>query len=158
MVHVVNLKAKGKMKLSRYSLAVYRKGMFEYGREFFNISRKTRRLPVKYYMLGHALELFLKSYLMKRGYSVKQLKSRHFSHNLARLLEESIDNGLENNIRISDSLRNEIVDFSDLYATKKFEYFPIMIWIFGRRKPETARILRFARQLNQKLPGILEDE
>jgi hypothetical protein len=153
MGRVVNVKGKG--KLSSYSLGIYRLGMYKYGHEFYDIARKTRRSPVKSYLLGHALELFLKSFLMKKGLSTKDLK--RLSHNLAYLLKEAVKNDIEDCFHISDELRADIVSFSKLYAAKEYEYFPILSWIFGRQQPKTFRLFGFAKQLDRKLPAIIGD-
>jgi hypothetical protein len=157
MAHVVKLKTKGKMKLSNYSLGVYRKGMYAYGHEFYDIARKIKRPPVKSYLLGHALELFLKSFLMKKGLSIKDLKGRSFSHNIDCLLEESLKHNIEDCFHISDELKADIASFSKLYAAKNYEYFPILAWIFGQEQPNTVRLFRFAKQLDRKLPAIIKD-
>ncbi len=156
MAHVVKLKTKGKTKLSSYSLSVYRRGMYAYGHEFYDIALKTKRSPVKSYLLGHALELFLKSFLMKKGLSIKQLKDS-FSHNIACLLEESLNHDIEDCFHISDELKADIASFSKLYAAKDYEYFPILAWIFGQQQPNTVRLFRFAKQLDRKLPAIIKD-
>jgi len=155
MLHIA--KVKGKMKLSSYSLRIHRMGMYAYGHEFYDISRKTKHSPVKPYLLGHALELFLKSFLMKKGSSIKQLKSRSFSHNIDHLLKESLKHDIEDCFHISDELKANISSFSKLYSAKHYEYFPIMAWIIGWQQPKMVRLSRFAKQLDRKLPAIIKD-
>jgi hypothetical protein len=157
MAHYYELIKSNKMKLSKYSLCVYRKGMYAYGHEFYSLARKTRRLPVKSYLLGHALELFLKSFLMKMGLNIKDLKSRTLAHNLERLFEESLNHDIRDCFYISDQLKADITSFSRLYAAKGYEYFPIWVWIFGLQFPNTVRLFRFAKQLDKKLPAIIKD-
>ncbi len=154
MAHIVKLK--GKAKLSRYSLRMSRIGMYAYGHEFYDISRKTKHSPVKSYLLGHALELFLKSFLMKKGLRLEQLKT-HFGHKIDSLLKESCKHDIEDSFRISDELRADIASFSGIYADKDYEYFPILSWMFGRQQPDRRRLLRFAKQLDKKLPAIIRD-
>ena len=144
------------MKLSSYSLRVYRVGMYAYGHEFYYIALKTKRSPVKSYLLGHALELFLKSYLMKKGLSVKQLKNHSFSHNIDLLLKESFKHNIEGCFHISNDLKADIASFSKLYVAKNYEYFPILAWIFGQQQPNTVRLFRFAKQLDKNLPAIIK--
>jgi len=155
MAHIVKLK--GKAKLSSYSLRMYLIGMYAYGHEFYDISRKTKKSPVKSYLLGHALELFLKSFLMKKGLSIKQLKSRRFSHNIDRLLKESLKHDIEDCFHISDELKADIISFSKFYSAKFYEYFPIVAWITCIQQPKTVRLFRFAKQLDTKLPAIIKD-
>ncbi|MGD8787182.1 MAG: hypothetical protein PVJ60_07145 [Phycisphaerales bacterium] len=134
----------------------YRVGMYIYGHEFFEISRKTKRSPVKSYLLGHALELFLKSFLMKKGTSIKKLK-KTFSHNIDRLLKESLKHDIEDCIHISDELKADIASFSKFYSAKHYEYFPILPWITSQQLPKTIRLSNFARQLDRKLLAIIKD-
>jgi len=155
MAHIVKLK--GNAKLSSYSQRMYPIGMYAYGHEFYDISRKTKPSPVKSYLLGHALELFLKSFLMKKGSSIKQLKSRPFSHNIDRVLKESLKHDIEDCFHISDELKADIASFSKFYSTKHYEYFPIVAWITGQQLPKTGRLFRFAKQLDIKLPAIIKD-
>lgn len=100
MARIVQLKTKGNMKLSQYSLSIYRTGMFAYGDEFYSIALKTRQSPVRSYLFGHAIELFLMSYLMKEGYEIKKLKGKPFSHNIVKLFDETLQNGLEDHFRV----------------------------------------------------------
>jgi hypothetical protein len=152
MAHIVKLK--GKAKLSSYSLRMYPMGMYAYGHEFYDISRKTKYSPVKSYLLGHALELFLKSFLMKKGLCIKELKSRSFSHNIDRLLKESLKHDIEDCFHISDELKADIISFSKFYSAKFYEYFPIVAWITCMQQPKTLRLFHFAKQLDTKLPAI----
>ncbi len=154
MSHIVKLK--GKARLSSYSLRMYPIGMYAYGHEFYDISQKTKKSPVKSYLLGHALELFLKSFLMKKGLSIKQLKSRRFSHNLDLLLNESLKHDIEDCFHISDKLKADIISFSKFYSAKFYEYFPIIAWITCMQQPKTMSLFRFAKQLDTKLPAIIK--
>jgi hypothetical protein len=154
MARYVELITSKKMKLSKYSLGVYRKGMYLYGHEFYDIARKTRRSPVKSYLLGHALELFLKSFLMRKGVGIKNLKT--LSHNLNTLLKESLDYGVEDYFNVSKQLKTDIASFSRVYTNKAYEYFPFWTWVFRQKFPNTARLFRFAKQLDKKLPAIIK--
>ena len=156
MAHIVKLKVSA--KLSSYSQrTIYPIGMYAYGHEFYDISRKIKASPVKSYLLGHALELFLKSFLMKKGLSSKKLKSAPFSHNIGHVLEESLKHDIEDCFHISDELKADIASFSKFYSTKHYEYFPIIPWILGVQLPKTVRLFRFAKQLDRKLPEIIKD-
>jgi len=154
MSHIVKLK--GTAKLSSYSLRMFPMGMYAYGHEFYDISRKTKHSPVKSYLLGHALELFLKSFLMKKGSSIRQLKSPPFSHNIDSLLKETLKHDIEDCFHISDELKADIASFSKFYSTKHYEYFPIVSWILGVQQPKTVRLFRFAQQLDKKLLAIIK--
>lgn len=151
------VKLKGKAKLSSYSLRMYPIGMYEYGHVFYDIALKTKHSPVKSYLLGHALELFLKSFLMKKGTSITRLKSHPFSHNIDRSLKESLKHDIEDCFHISDELKADVASFSKFYSAKHYEYFPIVAWITSLQQPKTDRLFRFAKQLDRKLPAIIKD-
>ena len=156
MGRVIHLKTKGKARLSNYSRRVRRLGIYAYGHEFYDMARKTRRSPVKSYLLGHALELFLKSFLMKKGWKLEDLK-KDFGHRIDRLLKEACKHDIADYFRISDELKADLALFSKLYAGKDYEYFSILAWIFRQKHPETRRLFRFAKQLDEKLPAIIRD-
>jgi hypothetical protein len=152
---IINLQAAGPLKLSRYSKRVYRLGLYAYAHEFYEIARKTRRSPVKAYLLGHALELFLKSFLMAKGIGIRELKEE-YGHNLSNLLSESMKDHLGDDFRISPQLKTDFDDFSRSYIRKDYEYFPFFGWLFGQPLPDTKRLFRFAGQLDKRLPPIID--
>lgn len=64
--------------------------------EIDEVGRPTKitALPF-YYFASHAAELFLKSALLKRGFSEQDLKKFDYRHNLSNLLRELIFKGIE---------------------------------------------------------------
>ena len=155
MGRIIQVKSTGKARLSNYSRRVRRLGIYAYGHEFYDMARKTRRSPVKSYLLGHALELFLKSFLMKKGRILEDLK-KDFGHRIDRLLKEACKHDVEDCFRISDELKADLAVFSKLYAGKDYEYFSILAWIFRQQQPDTRRLFRFAKELDNKLPAIIK--
>lgn len=67
---------------------------------------------VTYYLLGHAAELSLKSYLFKKEMSIQEL--RRIGHDLNLLLDKATEFGLKN----FSSIRS----LSPIYKSKKLEY------------------------------------
>ena len=67
---------------------------------------------VTYYLLGHAAELSLKSYLFKGGSSIQDL--REVGHDLNSLLSKASELGLKS--------FSSIRDLSPIYKPKKLEY------------------------------------
>lgn len=68
------------------------------------------------YLLGHASELFLKSYLARmRVATVDELSRRPYGHDLEKLVSASIDNGLSCECKY-------ISELSDSYKAKSLEY------------------------------------
>lgn len=67
---------------------------------------------VTFYLLGHAAELSLKSYLFKKGLSVQDL--RKVGHDLDSLLSKASELGLKS--------FSSIRDLSPIYKSKKLEF------------------------------------
>lgn len=96
-----------------------------------------------YYLLGHALELGLKAYLLERGSSLVHVKD-DLKHNLERCLAEAEDTGLSARVPLTDEDRGVIRVLNSLYWGKQFEYietgaktFPI----FGSIQSVASRLL-----------------
>ncbi|TVU92088.1 hypothetical protein [Vreelandella titanicae] len=69
-------------------------------------------VTIKYYLLGHAAELALKSYLYKHGVAITELKK--IGHNLKELSQKAEDKGF--------SQFQSIQELSPLYKAKELEY------------------------------------
>lgn len=74
-----------------------------------------------YYLLGHALELALKAYLLEKGKSLVHVKHT-LRHDLGRCLAEAEDAGLSTMVALSDADRELIRVLNALYSDKQFEY------------------------------------
>jgi hypothetical protein len=57
------------------------------------VPAKLTALPM-YFLASHAAELFLKSTLLKRGFSEQDLRRFSYRHNLAKLLEALLERGV----------------------------------------------------------------
>ncbi len=75
-----------------------------------------------YYLVGHSIELSLKSYLAAKGYETKVLKSKPYGHDLEALLIECRKRKLGREVKLSKHQFNAIKLFSDTYKLKKLEY------------------------------------
>jgi hypothetical protein len=71
---------------------------------------------VTYYLVGHAAELLLKSYLYKRGVTLKELK-KTYGHGIDALVNQSRLEGLPSSISTQ-----HIQEFAAAYASKRTEY------------------------------------
>ena len=67
---------------------------------------------VTYFLLGHAAELLLKSYLFKKEIDIKEL--RRIGHDLNSLSDKGCESGLKS--------YSSIRDLSPIYKAKKLEY------------------------------------
>ena len=82
-----------------------------------------QRVPrVAYYLLGHSIELSLKSFLLARGIPNDKLRSRAFGHNLAALLAESRKRRLGTVAKLSDREVRIIRLLNQMYEAKELEY------------------------------------
>lgn len=70
--------------------------------------KKSRFGAPVYFLYGHGIELILKSYLMKQGKTVDEIKA--YKHNLTPLYKDCVKNGLE-------TLETEFEDVLELLDT-----------------------------------------
>ena len=66
--------------------------------------------PVRF-LFSHAIELYLKAYLMLRGVTIEELRSRALGHDLKRLTEKAVELGLSvsEEHRLSIEVANEAI-------------------------------------------------
>jgi hypothetical protein len=120
-----------------------------YAREFLQAALKTGSPLVRAHLLGHALELMLKTYLLATGYAEKQL--RKLGHHLTRILAETKSAGIDKLVRISPEMEKDLREFTTVYASEGLRYFSILFLLSPPRLPELRRLFRFARTLDQHL-------
>ena len=107
-------------------------------------------------MAGHALELFLKTFLLSRGMGEAELRRQPYGHDLNRLLTEASRRGLGTYTRLSPQLESDISKFSSVYSKKVLEYFSILHLLGPPTLPDLTRIRRFLRRLDEVLPDIIQ--
>ena len=100
-----------------------------------------------YYLVGHSIELSLKSYLAAKGYTTGQLRSKKYGHDLEALLIESRKRKLGREVKLSKNQVNAIKLFRDTYKSKKLEY----LGYGNYRLPEYGFIYDLAKHLNDGL-------
>ena len=143
-----------------WSLHAKRKRNFaclRYAVEFHNIARKAGFPIIRAFLLGQAIELYLKAFLFHQGYGETQLKKRPFGHKLPRLLNEAAAKGLDTNIHISPALRTDLDSLNKVYSSKALQYFSILYLIATPTLPKLARLFRFADRLNRYLVGLIRE-
>lgn len=136
---------------SAYAKGLRNYACLRYANEFHNIARKAGFPIVRAFLLGQALELYLKAFLFSCGYGETQLKKSPFGHNLKRLLNEAISKGLDQQIHISPRVRTDIEALNTVYASKALQYFSIMYLLTSPKLPELRQLLRFAVSLKRFL-------
>lgn len=107
-------------------------GLLRYAKDYFEgfkiISQKVphgtswnpvvRLLPLKCYLVGHTMELLLKSFLLSSGISLSNLKDK-IQHDLMKCLEMANKNGL----KLMDSKETAVIkELNAYYKDKEFEY------------------------------------
>jgi len=136
---------------TKHALKIRRVAMCRYAEEFYHAAVKTRSLPVRAHLLGHALELYLKTYLLNCGMKLTPLTKRPYGHDIARLLDECIRHCMEKDFRISPELKTDISRLSIVYASKGLEYFSLTFLFVPPNLPRLDRIQRFVAQLDRKM-------
>ena len=118
-------------------------------------------VPVNY-LLGHAIELALKAYLLEHGATLEHTK-RDLGHNLVACLAEAEAAGLTDKMGLDDDDRELIAAFNNLYADKQFEYIetgPKNFPAFRLLQPfaeslllETVKAIPFGKRLLEREAG-----
>lgn len=75
-----------------------------------------------YFLLGRSVELSLKAFLLQCGFTVKQLRSRPYGHNLRELMRAASENGLTEHVGVGKQEGASIYLLSHDYVTKRLEY------------------------------------
>lgn len=78
-------------------------GLFNYAHSYASSAAALREAKVKAshadspirFLYYHAIELYLKSFLLTNGVALEKLRSKAFGHNLQRLLKKAIALGLD---------------------------------------------------------------
>lgn len=76
---------------------------------------------VAYYLIGHSIELALKSFLLQSGVSLDKLRN-NYGHDLEQLICASCKNGIQTYFEISSSDIFSLQLLNELYCKKEFEY------------------------------------
>ena len=110
-------------------------GFWSYSKEFLSAANAVKKpsknnigksdfkllLPA-YYLVGHSIELALKSFLLAKGYKITELRKRNYGHNLETLLAEARRRKLGREVKLSRYEDEAIKLLNKTYNTKKFEY------------------------------------
>ena len=109
-------------------------GLSRYAREFFDAALAVddklghrpgheivAPIPVMY-LVGHSIELCLKSYLLFRGVPLVELKSRKYGHDLEKCFTKATELGLTDHVRLDDADLRSLQLLNELYSTKQLNY------------------------------------
>jgi hypothetical protein len=156
MARIVHMST-GPGRWSTHALSLRNFATFRYGQEFYRTAQKTGSPMVRAYLLGHALELFFKSYLMKMGLTTTTLKRKPYSHDLVKLLAAARANNLESIVHVSPELEKSTAELAAVYP-ETLRYFSLLDLFGPPRLPSLVRLFRFAKALNEGLERHLKIE
>lgn len=151
---ILNLKGTGRPTKAATDLK--RVGFYRFGLEFFAAHQALNKFgssPVNLFLLGHAIELFLKFYLLTRGATYEHLKGK-LIHNLEKTLNECKQNGIEKILPVSPKLEKELKAFNALYNKKSLEYFSLAAVFIDFSTVKVDGLHTFATDLKNKLAEL----
>lgn len=109
-------------------------GLARYAREFFEAAlavddKMGQRpgyeiiapIPVMY-LVGHSIELCLKSYLVFRGVPLSDLKTKKYGHDLEKCLKKAKEIGLNAHVQLDNGELYALNVLNKLYFTKQLNY------------------------------------
>jgi len=107
--------------------AITPRGLHTHGKEFFYAAEAVFSSPKLYHLLlaflwGRSIELLLKSYLLSKGETVEQLRSKKFGHNLVALYNAASAQGIDSLIGKDANVRGLMQVLNIEYCTKQLEY------------------------------------
>jgi len=146
--------ATGMAKPTKHMKAIRQQAFFHFGKEFHSVALKAGSPLVRAYLLGQAVELYLKAFLLACGATSADLKDK-YRHNLVRLLSAAETAGIGRHVRVSVELKADIDALNALYATKALQYFSLIHVFNNPTLPDLARLFRFAKTLRKELPNAL---
>lgn len=150
MSPILHLRPTGPGFWTNHALHQRDRGFYQYGKEFFRVCLKSGSLLVRAYLLGHALELFLKTYLLMAGLGEREL--RKLGHKLPKLLAECEARSVPGLPRVSEELTNDLRCFGTTYGAKDLEYFSILHLLPPPPSlPDLRRLVRFGRRCEEEL-------
>lgn len=102
-------------------------GFHKYAVDFINaassLGLSTEFSPVPHYLYCRSIELALKSFLLAKGISINELKSKKLGHDLEIVLCKAKALGLDKFVTITSEQEQELIKANSYYPKKGFEYF-----------------------------------
>lgn len=118
-------------------------------------ARKGFGLGPFYYIVAHACELFTKAFLLWRGVSHEELRSKKLSHDIPKLLDKAQEYGLQ--------LEEEFTPFfealDNMNRDHKQRYPKLGFYTMGRLDyVEPSKMIYWAEKYYEKIYGIIQRE
>lgn len=138
-------------KWSAYAKSLRDFATYRYAQEFHAAAEMADSPVARAYLLGHAIELYLKAFLMRAGVASSLLKSKKsYGHNLNALLTEARKRGIEKLVRASPRTIDDLVQLNALYP-ESLRYFSLLHLLTRPSIPSLVRLFRFANALSKGL-------
>lgn len=151
----VILASTGKGQWSVYAKRLRDYATYRYAEEFHATARKAGSPVVRAYLLGHAIELYLKAFLLRAGVASTLLKSKKYGHNLDALLTEAKNREIEKLVRISPLTIDDLLKLNFLYP-ESLRYFSLLHLLTQPSIPPLSRLFRFAIALQSGLKKYVD--
>ncbi|HBV00456.1 hypothetical protein [Thalassospira lucentensis] len=135
-------------------------GMWRYGKEFFETAYAVKERALKrpfvpyYFLMGHSIELLLKSFLMLDGCSEVGLKK--FGHNLDYLFDEAMKRGLPELLSVTLADKAVIELMNKEYATHRFRYIRTGMMTLPEIGSLEGLVFRLVNELEQPIANSVK--
>jgi hypothetical protein len=135
-------------------------GMLRYAIEFFaagcvvddKLGADSEYAPTPAnYLIGHAIELTLKAYLLQQGMALEDIRKYPLGHSLTGCFEAAEQRGMHQHFQLTDDDRDVLRTLDHLYSSKQLEYIETgskEVPVFG---PLTDLGLRLVRGVAQAI-------
>jgi hypothetical protein len=123
-------------------------GLCRYSHDYFDSSRALQSLVNKpsefqlvsqmphLYLMGRSLELALKAFLLKKGLTLDELRSKKYGHNLKKCFDKALELGLVGTPSFEGPEIGVLELLNELYVSKRLEYIetgemqiPLFYWL-----------------------------
>lgn len=95
----------------------------------------------------HAIELFLKAFLLARGYSIRRVKN--LGHSLQKMLIETNACGLESVVDLVRGERDLLLAINEDYMAGNFGYFDLHSALVAPKNPDLEVLPLIAKKLQE---------
>lgn len=106
-------------------------------------------IPVLY-LIGHAMELSLKAFLLHQGVTLRELKT-HFGHDIGKCLKKAKELKLLDLVEFDDHELSAFSVLNTLYSTKQLEY----IVTGAKQFPVFGYLQTMSKKLNAAVGGVV---
>lgn len=103
---------------------------WRYGKEYFesylilyeHYPEPMKLLGVKFFLLGHTIEALLKSYLLSKGLTESELKTKKYGHDLIKLFDKAAKSGINKVVAYTEEEIQLVALMNKYFINKEFQY------------------------------------